>query len=172
MKLWIKRLKKLDKKIKFVGIIFIAAIFFVLIPTSAPKKNTEKNEISIEDLKNKTEKELGIKLSKITGVDHAEILVTYLNDGVYEYQTDDKSSIKNDNDDEKKTSLQTQIEKKTVFDGGKNIIIKSRKMPEIKGVCVFYSGNQDEKTTERLYNATKSSLGIELYKIEVIHIKN
>ena len=171
MKLWIDKFKALDRKIKIAGIIFIAATIFVLMPSSSPKNERVKNNSDIEILKKETEKELNIKLSKITGVDKAEIVITYLNDGFYEYQTDDKSSIRNDDDDGKKTSLQTQIEKKTVFDGGKNTIVKSRRMPEIKGVCIFYSGNEDEKTKLNLYNAAKGSLGIELYKIEVIHVK-
>ena len=171
MKLLIEKFKAVDNKIKAAGIIFLVAIIFILVPTG---KNTvsEKTNMNFEVIKKETEKELSIKLSKIVGVERAEIVITYLNDGILEYQTDDKIDMKNDKENEKKTSHQTQIEKKTVFDGGKNTIIKSRKMPEIKGVCIFYSGDENEKTIKNLYSAARGSLGLELHKIEVINIKN
>ena len=171
MKLLIEGFKALDKKLKIVGIIFVAAVVFVLIPTPGAKKPQPGDNINAEVIKKETEKNLSGKLSKIVGVEKAEIVITYENDGVYEYQTDDKSSLKTENDNDKKTSHQTQTEKKTVFDGGKNTIIKSRKMPEIKGVCIFYSGENSDRIHKSLYNAAKGSLGVELHKIEVINIK-
>ena len=171
MKLLIEKFKTLDKKLKIVGLIFVTAVVFVLIPTSEGKRSHLKNEVNIESMKKETEKSLSVKLSKIVGVNKAEIVITYENDGIYEYQTDDKANLKTDSEEGKKTSHQTQIEKKTVFDGGKNTIIKSRKMPGIKGVCIFYSGENNDQTRKNLYNAAKGSLGAELHKIEVIHIK-
>jgi len=171
MKLLIEGFKALDKKLKIVGIIFVVAVVFVLIPTSGTKKSQIRDDINLEAIKRETEKNLSVKLSKIIGVEKAEIVITYENDGVYEYQTDDKSSLKTENEDGKKTSHQTQLEKKTVFDGGKNTIIKTRKMPEIKGVCIFYSGENSDLIHKSLYSATKGSLGVELHKIEVINIK-
>jgi stage III sporulation protein AG len=49
--------------------------------------------------------------------------------------------------------------------------VKNRKTPEIKGVCVFYSGEDTPTARERLYSAVKGSLGVELHKIEVVLVK-
>ena len=171
MKLLIDKLmslKKLDNKIKIVGFLFLVAIILVLMPSQV-KKAPKKNGTEVEALKTDTEKALSEKLSKISGIEKADVMITYENDGVFLYQTDDKINTKEDND-EKKSSSQAQTERKTVFDGGKNTIIKSRKMPEIKGVCIFYSGKKDILTEKSLYNAVKGSLGVELHKIEVIYI--
>ena len=55
--------------------------------------------------------------------------------------------------------------------GNKNIVAKTQYMPEIKGVCIFYSGIYSKKTEDKLYRAVKGALGVELHKIEVIHTK-
>ena len=68
------------------------------------------------------------------------------------------------------TSTETQTERKPVYDGEKNVIPKTQYMPEIKGVCVFYSGKDDSITEDKLYRAVKGSLGVGIHKAEVIHI--
>ena len=168
----ISKFTQLDMKIKIISIIFVVAILFFTLP-EYNKPNTKSDNLSndIQTLKNTTEKNLSEKLSKIVGVTKAEVIITYEDDGVIEYVTEDKKTEKADSEEGKKTSVQTQVEKKPVISGDKNIIIKSRKAPAIKGVCVFYSGGSDGLTVERLYSAVKGSLGVELHKIEVVLVK-
>ena len=85
--------------------------------------------------------------------------------------TEEKTMLKKSKNSNETNNTETQIDKKPVFDGNKNIVAKTQYMPEIKGVCIFYSGNYSKKTEDKLYRAVKGALGVELHKVEVIHTK-
>lgn len=165
----ISKFNKLDNKIKIVIIIFIVGIILMLIPQNGKiQKNSQTNaQINVE----KVEKKLAENLSKLVGVKKAVVQITYENDGEIEVVTEDKLNSKTDTEAGKKASSSTQIDKKPVFNSEKNIIIKERKLPTIKGVCVYFVGENTEEVQKKLYEATKNSLGVELHKITIVEMK-
>ena len=163
-----------DKKIKpavFLLICGLVAILFSGFFTSSPSKKEEKNEPQIKDIRSVEEKRLGKMLCRIDGVKDAVVLISYKNSGVTEAMTEEKNVLKKSQNSKETSNTETQLDKKPVFDGNKNIIVKTQYMPEIKGVCIFYSGINSKKTEDKLYRAVKGALGVELHKIEVIHTK-
>lgn len=165
----ISKFSKLDIKIKIVIIIFIVGIIFILIPQNGKgaKNNQSETRINVEQV----EKKLGENLSKLVGVKKAIVQITYENDGEIEVVTEDKLNSKTDIENGKKSSASTQIDKKPVYNSEKNIIIKERKLPTIKGVCVYFVGDNTEEVQKKLYDATKNSLGVELHKITIVEMK-
>jgi stage III sporulation protein AG len=160
---------KLDKKIRYVVVIIAAALIFFMLPDFSKPSSASKTTLTA--VKSDSEKRLGERLSTIVGVTRAQVFITYADDGEIEYVTEDKANTKTDSEDNGKTSSQAQNEKKPVLGGDKNIIVKNRKTPDIKGVCVFYSGEDTGIVRERLYSAVKGSLGVEPHKIEVVLVK-
>jgi stage III sporulation protein AG len=160
---------KSDKKIRYAAVIIAAALIFFMLPDFG--KPARQQKTAAPAVRADYEKKLGERLSAIVGVNRAQVFITYADDGEIEYVTEDKANTKTDGGDGGKTSSQEQNEKKPVLGGDKNIIVKNRKTPEIKGVCVFYSGEDTAAARARLYSAVKGSLGVEPHKIEVVLVK-
>lgn len=153
----------------FSGIILIALSSFS-VPAIPKKEKSE--EISISDIRSLEEKRLEKVLEKVSGVKNVTVMISYKNSGILEALTEEKTILKNSKSINEINNAETQTERKPVYDGNKNIITKTQFMPEIKGVCIFYSGEKSEETENKLYRAVKGALGIELYKAEVIHTDN
>ena len=153
----------------FGGIILIAFSSF-----SAPSlpKNEKTDSISISDIRENEEKRLEKVLGRISGVKNVTVMISYKNNGITEALTEEKTVLKNSKGLNEIKNTETQTERKPIYDGNKNVITKTQFMPEIKGVCIFYSGEKSEETENKLYRAVKGSLGIELCKAEVIHTNN
>lgn len=166
----LNKFNKIDNKIKIIIVVFIVGILFVLIPTNSKMKKSDMIDVKMDTAK--IEKKLSDNLSKLVGVKKAVVQITYENDGEIEVVTEERINNKTDADGNTKTSSSTQIDKKPVFNAEKNIIIKERKLPTIKGVCVYFVGENSEEVKQKLYDATKNSLGVELYKITIVEMRN
>lgn len=163
-----------DKKIKPAVILLMCGVVIILFSglfTSSGSKKEVKNKPDINEIRTSEEKRLGKMLCKVDGVKDAVVLISYKNSGITEAMTEERSVLKKSQNLKETNNSETQLEKKPVFDGDKNIVSKTEYMPEIKGVCVFYSGTYDKKTEDKLYRAVKGALGVELHKVEVIHTK-
>lgn len=161
-----------ENKLNPFFIFLTAGVFLVaasLLFSSPNESQTEEKSRKIEDFREQEEKRLKKIICEIDGVKNAEVLISYNNNGVAEAMTEEKTVTRTSDSFDKANNKETQTEKKPVFNGEKNIIEKTQYMPEIKGVCIFYSGISDKKTEDKLYRAAKSALGAELYKIEVIY---
>jgi stage III sporulation protein AG len=166
----LSKFNKIDNKIKIVIVVFIVGIIFILIPTNGKTPKASKLDPQMDPAK--IEKKLGDNLSRLVGVKKAIVQITYENDGEIDVITEDRVNNKIDTEEGKKTSQSTQIDKKPVFNSEKNIIIKERKLPTIKGVCVYFVGENSIEVQNKLYEATKNSLGVELYKITIVEMRN
>ena len=165
---------KEDKKIKPAVFLLVCGVVVILFSgffSPSPSKKEEKNEPKIENIREKEEKRLERMLSQIDGVKDATVLISYKNSGVTEAMTEERTVLKKSQNQKETSNTETQLDKKPVFDGDKNIVAKTQYMPEIKGVCIFYSGISSKKTEDKLYRAIKGALGVELHKVEVIHTK-
>lgn len=165
---------KSDSKINpsvllLLGGVLIIALSGIFSFEDKPKETKESSEIY--EVREKEEKRLEKILCKVGGVKTASVLISYSNNGITEALTEEKSVLRNSKSLSEINNTETQTEKKPVFDGDKNIVSKTQYMPEIKGVCVFYSGTEDKETEDKLYRAVKGALGVELHKVEVIHTK-
>lgn len=151
-----------------LGIVLIA--FSSFFPQGGKSENSEKTAYEITDLRDSEEKRLEKILCKIEGVNSVRVLISFSDSGRLEALTEEKTVLKNSKSMSDTASTETQTERKPVYDGDKNVIPKTQYMPEIKGVCVFYSGKNDSITQDKLYRAVKGSLGVGIHKAEVIHI--
>ena len=167
-------LNKEDKKIKPAVFLLMCGVIVILLSgffSSSPPKTEEKNEPQIKDFRSNEEKRLQKMLCQIEGIKDAVVLISYKNSGITEAMMEEKTIYKKNGNSNEINNTETQMDKKPVFDGDKNIVAKTQYMPEIKGVCVFYSGISDKKIEDKLYRAVKGALGVELHKVEVIHTK-
>lgn len=153
-----------------LGGIFLIAFSGLFSFENKPEET--ENSTQIFDVRTTEEKRLEKILAKVSGVKSVTVLISYNNNGTTEALTEEKTVLKNSKSLNEINNVETQTEKKPVFDGNKNIVAKTQYMPEVKGVCIFYSGSKDEETENKLYRAVKGALGVELHKVEVIHTTN
>ena len=160
------------KTVNIITVLLLSGIFLIaFFPSGTKKKNDNKQpSFEITDIREMEEKRLEKVLCRVEGVKSVRVLISFNNNGRLEALTEEKTITKNSQNQYLSAVTETQTEKKPVYDGDKNIIPKTQYMPEIKGVCVFYSGTDDSITKDKLYRAVKGSLGVGIHKAEVIHI--
>lgn len=164
--------QKEDGKKNYAFMLLVAGALAILISTlfsSGDKPKTDEKKAQIGEIREAEEKRLEKILCNLDGIKSVKVLISYENSGTLEALTEERVVEKRSMGTDKTGGNEMQTEKKPVFDGSKSIVAKTENMPEIKGVCIFYTGAYDEKTEDKLYRAAKSSLGAELHKIEVVH---
>ena len=108
--------------------------------------------------------ELETLLTDITGK-KVKVLVSYADSGNVEVISEETVT------QETKSAtgdMQQKRDQKPVLDANKNIQIKNKYQPRIKGVCIFYFGPYEKETEALLYKAAHGALGADLHTVEVI----
>ena len=166
---WLSPLKKYwanspkNLKIKLIAMLFVISILLLMFPASSKKTSNPqpKNMINQQSL---PIDELEALLTDITGK-KVEVMVAYADSGDVEViseetVTKETKSVTGD--------VQQKRDEKPVLDANKNVQIKNRHPPKIKGVCIFYFGPYEKETEALLYKAAHGSLGADLHTVEVI----
>lgn len=163
--------KQKNIKLPFVLILFFIGVLLLILPSGNKKKTVDKKsyEIDISSYRHNEEKRLNEMLSMVKGVEEAKIFITYADNGVIEVLNEEKNVWKKEGNG--MVGSETQSEKKPVYNGDNDTIIKKRTAPTISGVCIFYRGDDNEKTRDRLFRAAKGALGTESHKIEIVLLK-
>lgn len=152
-----------SQKIKLILMLFILGIIFLLFPSSE-KKASKTQPANMINQQNLPTQELQTLLTEITG-NEVKVLVSYADSGTVEVISEETitSETKNSNG-----VIQEKKDRKPVLDGNKQVQIKNKQNPRIKGVCIFYFGPYQQETEELLYRAAKGSLGADYHAVEVI----
>ena len=167
---WYHKLKNLPpfpqkkNKLQLILILFILGALLLLLPNSEKKESSPVSDMNIINQTDHTKKELEKLLSELTGV-KTKILYTYKDNGTLDVVTEENLTVET-NPSEGVSSFQR--DKKPMTDSSKNVIIKNRQLPTVKGVCIFHFGPYKKETEELLYRAVKSALGAEIHTVEVI----
>ncbi len=167
---WYTRLLKFlpknltDKKNKLILILFLAGFLCLLVPQNQKKEESSPVEVNMINHQNHTKKELEKLLTKLTGVT-VKIVFTYKDTGDISVVTEESLSVETNPND---GTSNMQKDTKPITDSNKNIMIKNRQQPTIKGVCIFYFGTYQKSVEDLLYRAAKSALGAEIHTVEVI----
>lgn len=167
---WFPPLEKLfplnlkENKTKLILILFLVGIFLLLLPSPNKKEVSLGSDVNMINQAEETKKELEKTLSELSGV-KVKIIFTHADTGNLTVVTEDSITSETN---EKDASSTLQKNTKPLTDSNKNIIVKNRLQPTVKGVCVFYFGPYDKETETLLYRAAKSALGAEIHTVEVI----
>lgn len=162
---WVKSPKNL--KIKLIVMLFVISILLLMFPTS-PKKASNSQPQNMINQQSLPIGELETLLTDITGK-KVKVLVSYADSGNVEVISEETVT-----QETKSTTgdVQQKRDQKPVLDANKNIQIKNRHQPRIKGVCIFYFGPYEKETEAMLYKAAHGSLGADLHTVEVIFQSN
>lgn len=154
-----------NTKTKWILICLLIGCLLLTLPSH--KVNSPKpSSYEAAAIKNDNAKDLEKLLSKLTHTE-VRVLYTYRDSGDMEVIREESTLSKTDG-----SSAQLQTESKPMLNSNKDIIIKNRYQPKLKGVCIFYFGTYDKEIEHILYRAAKSALGAELHTVEVIFQKN
>ncbi len=170
---WLIRLKESWKKspknmrMKLILMLFAFSIILLIFPVT-PKKASNPQPQNMINQQTLPVQELEKLLTDITG-NQVKVLVAYADSGNVEViseetVTSETKSVTGD--------VQQKRDQKPVLDAQKNIQIKNKYQPRIKGVCIFYFGTYQKETEALLYRAAKGSLGADLHTVEVIFKTN
>ena len=152
-----------SQKIKLILMFFILGIVFLLFPSSE-KKASKSQPTNMINQQNPTSQELETLLTELTG-NQVKVLISYADSGTVEVISEETitSETKNATGD-----VQQKKDKKPVLDDNKQVQIKTKQEPRIKGVCIFYFGPYQKETEELLFRAARGSLGADYHTVEVI----
>ncbi len=160
-----------NKKFPIVFLLLFLGVIFLLFPSGnsgKSQKNENMNyELDIISYREKEEKRLSAAFSDIAGVEEAKVFITYSDNGYIEVLNDEKTVMKKNTN----SVSEMQTEKNPVYNNDKNTVVKKRHAPTISGVCIFYKGDDNTKTRDRLFRAAKGALGTESHKIEIVLTK-
>ncbi len=163
-----KNSEEADKKIPLILLLFIFGVIFLVFPSEKKTENKVSNsELDIISYRENEEKRLNNILSSVLGVKEAEIFINYSDNGYIEVLNEERTVMKKNSN----SLNEMQTEKNPVYNNDKNTVVKKRHLPTVAGVCIFYKGDDDKKTRDRLFRAAKSALGTESHKIEIVLIK-
>ncbi len=162
--------EKFPKRLIVVSVLFLIGTVFLLFPSGDEKKKSQSSyELDISEYRDVEEKRLNTMLSSVKGVEKAYVYITYSDNGYIEVLNEEKVVIKKEGNSDRLN--ETQTEKNPVYNNDNNTVVKKRHTPTVSGVCIFYKGDDNEKTRDRLFRAAKGALGTESHKIEIVLLK-
>lgn len=150
------------------GAMILVCLFFILIITLA---FGFKDKVDLNADVSDVEKKLAHIISKINGVESAEVMITYESTSKKVPATSESisSSIGTlEGEDGKKSG---DIASRLISGNGGNALIITELEPEIRGVMVVARGAEDYMVKLNIINAVKTVLNIPGEKIEVLSMK-
>lgn len=151
-----------DNKVKWIVILFLIGSLLLFFPTSEKKQASSESDWNKINQTNPTQKELEKLLSDFTG-HKVKVLISYADSGEVEVISEESTDA-----EASPESSRLQTDRKPVLDNDKNIMIKKRYQPDIKGVCIFYFGAYDTSVEAALCRSAAGALGAELHTVEVV----
>ena len=153
------------------GMIGILLIFIGDMDFSKKETATSASEISLQQYKENTEKELTALLEEIDGVGEVKVMITLESGAENIYVQQEKTANdtrKHNTDNTSQEDVKTTFENEVVVvdqsDGNKALIEKTLQ-PAVQGVAVVCSGADDIKVVSAVTNSVSVVLNVPTHKI-------
>lgn len=145
---------------KYIFLILIIGIVFVLFTGGQKKDKTVKPEVPAVDITQEETRLAGI-ISDIKGVGDVSVMITYYGSVEKDLAYETKSS---QTSRENTGVLTENIDKQAVMTSGQPTVVKEV-YPEVKGVVVTAEGASDITVRNNIKEAVQSALGVASHKI-------
>jgi len=171
----IKELLNKDKKtsnlILIVALLVIVLIFANYTFNSEDKKNKTTSVMSkqVSEESTNMETRLANIISKIAGVEKANVMISYSSTEKIIPVYDTKENIDTTTDDEKTSSKRT-VEKTVAYEGegnNKNALLESKETAEATGAIVVVLGSITEQVKLEIKNAVSMVTSVPLHKVQI-----
>lgn len=164
---WFAQLKDklpttLENKKKLVILLLLAGMVLMLFPTTSKKQTSNSNHLNTINQTNPTQRNLEKLLSDLTGY-KVKVLLSYQDNGEIQVIQEENTLTEIQAETSK-----SQLDSKPILDSDKNVIIKNRLQPKIKGVCIFYFGPYDPTVEDALCRGAAAALGAKLHTVQVL----
>ena len=152
---------------KYILVIILVGISFMLFAPKQDKKSEKTKEISIYDKTSEDEKRLCDILSKINGVGDVDVMITYYSttasDIAYEEKRENSQREGGDNEINTDESVSNQA----VTKSGEPFVVRCV-YPEVKGVVVCAKGAGNVTIRSEIVEAVGCAMGVGAHKICVL----
>jgi len=147
--------------------IMIVAGVIMLTVISYPQKKVKNEEtINVDHYVSTLENNLEKNIKKLTSVNDCSVMITVSSADQNEYLENQNVSSSLVGDEEE---YNREKEYLVIDEGGDDaVVMKARKMPDIRGALVIYDGKDDIKIKMNILEATSKILGIKSNKVCVI----
>ncbi len=149
--------------INYLSIIFIIGIIILIFGNSISweKGKESKVEKEITPSFDFYEEEVRLEriLSKIKGVGRVSVMITYENDGVFNYLSDSSYENNSLNDEVKKSQT-------VVMTSGEPVMYE-QKLPKVKGVVVVCDGAKNKNVRGDVISAVCAVMGVYEHRVGV-----
>lgn len=168
IKLILKKISGRIAKYRYVGVILIAGILLMVLPTGKKESSevvqtTPKEQNTLSHI---TSEELGALLSQIKGVGKVELLLTYAGGERTIFQTNEHS-VTSEN------SVTREYETVLITNGnrGEEALITEVRPPEYLGAVVVCQGADDPSVKLAVSEAVSKATGLGTDRISVLLMK-
>lgn len=155
------------QKYKIPLILIPAAIFLITVSSSssAEKKKTS-DSIDAERYYQKIERELEKTVERMRSVNGCRVMITAATGEENEYlENVERSSVVRSDTEENSETREYLL---TDSGNGKNVVIRLKKYPNVKGVLVIYDGPDDISIKKAVSDAVSTVLGVQSNKVCIL----
>ena len=147
-------------------VLLLLGVFILVITTNPSQKSVQETAVDSEKYIQVLEKNLTKNIKKLTSVYDCSVMITISSFDQNEY-LENKSVTSTMGEQNEEYNREGEY---LVIDGGgdDSVVIKSRKMPEIRGALVVYDGSADINTKKNILDAVSTVLGIQSNKVCVV----
>ncbi len=180
MEKFLKFFKQSDKRVKIIfisGVLGIVFIFFSqFFPSDTKEKNEPQNTDYTYEYKEDLEKSLENFVSKMEGAGKTKVLVTLDKSGETLFLKESQNDINQSGEfsSENYSKSVASSEKYVIVDGkdGRNTVVKSRTVPEIKGVLIICEGGDNSHIKAEVLNAVTTVLDLNSNRVYISKLAN
>ena len=173
LKEFLNKDKKTSNLVLVLVLLVIVLVFMNYIFNS--EGNTDKNKATmvvsenIVEASSNIETRLANVISKIKGVDTANVMISYASTEklIPVYDTKENIDTTSEND---KTSSKKTVEKTVAYEGegsSKSALLESKQMAEATGAIVVVNGNISDNTMLEIKEAVSMVTNVPLHKVQI-----
>ena len=163
----VDKTKGFIKKYQYILLIIVIGFILLMIPSKVKVKEESKETVILQEEKSlDTQHALSAMLSKINGAGKVEVLLTFLTEEEYVYQTNENSS-------DSQETVSKQIDTVTVTDSGRNEtgLVKKILAPTYRGAVVICEGADEPSVRLAIVDAVANATGLTTDRISVLKMK-
>ncbi len=144
----------------------IALLLIAVSGGSTQNKEIKTTQIDVEKYFHSIEKQLETGICQIQSVNACDVMITAASGEEYEYLENTERSFGVRGEEQENAETREYI---LVDNGsGKNVVIRSKKYPKVKGVLVIYEGASDINIKKAITDAVSTVLGVQSNKVCVL----
>lgn len=155
-----------NKQFLLPTMLIVAGVFLLIVISSPKTSNKNEDTINLDRYVSALESNLEKNIKKLSSVNDCSVMITVSSLDQNEYLENQNVSSSLGDDEEEYIREKEYL---VIESGGEDtVVMKVRKMPEIRGALIVYEGENDINIKMNILKAATTILGIKSNKVCVV----